>query len=81
MVVAEGLNPFKRVTSDNLPATIMLPSNMAQKGGLIGYNSGGFIPHGSRLNDTIPAHLNFFDTQTPLFDTHKKLIIQLLQLL
>ena len=54
---SKGLNPFKRVTSDNLPATIMLPSNMAQKGGLIGYNSGGFIPHGSRLNDTIPAML------------------------
>ena len=28
-----------------------------QIGGLIGYNSGGFIPYGSRLNDTIPAML------------------------
>lgn len=28
-----------------------------QKGGLIGYNSGGFVPHGSRLSDTIPAML------------------------
>ena len=28
-----------------------------QKGGLIGYNSGGFVPYGSRLSDTIPAML------------------------
>lgn len=37
-------------------------SNMAktgknQKGGLIGYNAGGYVPYGSRLNDTIPAML------------------------
>ena len=28
-----------------------------QEGGLINYNSGGFVPHGSRLSDTIPAML------------------------
>lgn len=28
-----------------------------QLGGYIGYNSGGFVPHGSRLSDTIPALL------------------------
>ena len=28
-----------------------------QVGGYIGYNSGGFVPHGSRLSDTIPALL------------------------
>jgi len=28
-----------------------------QTGGLIGFNSGGFVPYGSRLNDTIPALL------------------------
>jgi len=28
-----------------------------QVGGIIGYNSGGFVPHGSRLSDTIPAML------------------------
>ena len=31
--------------------------NTAQTGGLIGFNSGGFVPYGSRLNDTIPALL------------------------
>ena len=29
----------------------------SQKGGYIGFNSGGFVPYGSRLNDTIPALL------------------------
>ena len=28
-----------------------------QRGGMIGFNSGGFVPHGSRLSDTIPALL------------------------
>jgi len=28
-----------------------------QAGGIVGYNSGGFVPHGSRLSDTIPAML------------------------
>jgi len=28
-----------------------------QEGGSINYNSGGFVPHGSRLSDTIPAML------------------------
>jgi hypothetical protein len=28
-----------------------------QTGGLIGFNSGGFVPYGSRLSDTIPALL------------------------
>ena len=28
-----------------------------QKGGFIGFNSGGFVPYGSRLSDTIPAML------------------------
>jgi len=28
-----------------------------QAGGYIGFNSGGFVPYGSRLNDTIPALL------------------------
>jgi hypothetical protein len=29
----------------------------SQRGGMIGFNSGGFVPHGSRLSDTIPALL------------------------
>jgi hypothetical protein len=32
-------------------------SGRRQIGGYIGYNSGGFVPYGSRLNDTIPALL------------------------
>lgn len=32
-------------------------TNRRQNGGLIGLNSGGFLPHGSRLGDTIPAML------------------------
>ena len=54
---SKGLNPFKRITSDHLPASLATPLNTVQKGGLIGYNSGGFVPHGSRLSDTIPAML------------------------
>jgi TP901 family phage tail tape measure protein len=29
----------------------------SQRGGMIGFNSGGFVPYGSRLSDTIPALL------------------------
>jgi hypothetical protein len=32
-------------------------SGKRQVGGMIGFNSGGFVPYGSRLNDTIPALL------------------------
>ena len=32
-------------------------ATVAQRGGMIGFNSGGFVPHGSRLSDTIPALL------------------------
>lgn len=32
-------------------------TNRRQNGGFIGLNSGGFLPHGSRLGDTIPAML------------------------
>jgi hypothetical protein len=35
----------------------MATSGKKQRGGLIGYNSGGFVPYGSRLSDTIPAML------------------------
>ena len=38
-------------------ASDMARTGKKQKGGLIGYNSGGFVPHGSRLSDTIPAML------------------------
>jgi len=34
-----------------------LSKGKRQEGGLINYNSGGFVPHGSRLSDTIPAML------------------------
>jgi TP901 family phage tail tape measure protein len=37
--------------------TGILGSTRHQTGGYIGYNSGGFVPHGSRLSDTIPALL------------------------
>jgi TP901 family phage tail tape measure protein len=37
--------------------TGILGQRQHQVGGYIGYNSGGFVPHGSRLSDTIPALL------------------------
>jgi TP901 family phage tail tape measure protein len=40
-----------------VPISKFETATYAQKGGMIGFNSGGFVPHGSRLSDTIPALL------------------------
>ena len=32
--------------------------NLVQKGGLMKFNTGGYLPYGNRLNDTIPALLS-----------------------
>ena len=34
------------------------PKIMAQRGGLIGYQSGGFIPYGSRISDNVPRYMS-----------------------
>ena len=49
---------FKNILQPAYNSTTgILASGKHQVGGYIGYNSGGFVPHGSRLSDTIPALL------------------------
>jgi len=52
-------NPFSNtVTSQNLSADIFSGGfGVAQRGGLIKANKGGYIPYGNRLTDSIPAML------------------------
>ena len=52
---ANRVGLFQRLFSSG--ANIAGKMTRNQKGGLIGFNSGGFVPHGSRLSDTIPALL------------------------
>lgn len=50
-----GSRALERSTS--LYGSSEMLTTSRQRGGLIGFNSGGFVPYGSRLNDTIPALL------------------------
>jgi hypothetical protein len=49
-------NTFKAATT-NVSSMFNSNRRRQQKGGLVGFNNGGFVPYGSRLSDTIPALL------------------------
>jgi hypothetical protein len=60
MFLAAGMSGMAKAagpTKPPVPISKFQTAGFAQRGGMIGFNSGGFVPHGSRLSDTIPALL------------------------